>query len=84
MLSLCSDLADPGVSRYHVQWLPEACAHNRSTGAEASSGITQVRDGHTARVSVATGSAGSVYQMHGKMGKGSDPPTARSQPVAAE
>ncbi|XP_034505715.1 anosmin-1 isoform X2 [Ailuropoda melanoleuca] len=32
---------DPGVSRYHVQWLPEACAHNRSTGAEASSGITQ-------------------------------------------
>ncbi|XP_022415514.1 anosmin-1 [Delphinapterus leucas] len=32
---------DPGVSRYHVQWFPEVCAHNASAGVEASSGVTQ-------------------------------------------
>jgi len=32
---------DPSVSRYHVRWLPEVCAHNRSSGAETLSGITQ-------------------------------------------
>ncbi|XP_074215212.1 anosmin-1 [Camelus bactrianus] len=32
---------DPGVSRYHVQWFPEVCAHNTSAGLEASSGTTQ-------------------------------------------
>ncbi|XP_066880082.1 anosmin-1 isoform X4 [Kogia breviceps] len=32
---------DSGVSRYHVQWFPEVCAHNESAGAEASSGVTQ-------------------------------------------
>ncbi|XP_054437148.1 anosmin-1 [Pteronotus mesoamericanus] len=32
---------DPSVSRYHVQWSPEACAHNETAGPEASSGTTQ-------------------------------------------
>ncbi|XP_030161538.1 anosmin-1 [Lynx canadensis] len=32
---------DVSVDRYHVQWLPEVCAHNRSAGAETSSAITQ-------------------------------------------
>ncbi|XP_002831409.2 anosmin-1 isoform X1 [Pongo abelii] len=31
---------DPTVNRYHVRWFPEACAHNRTTGSEASSGMT--------------------------------------------
>ncbi|XP_063559352.1 anosmin-1 isoform X2 [Gorilla gorilla gorilla] len=31
---------DPSVNRYHVRWFPEACAHNRTTGSEASSGMT--------------------------------------------
>ncbi|XP_010334496.2 anosmin-1 [Saimiri boliviensis] len=32
---------DPIVNRYHVRWFPEACAHNRTTRSEASSGMTQ-------------------------------------------
>nr|XP_045728621.1 anosmin-1 [Mirounga angustirostris] len=36
-----SGLSDPSVSRYHVWWLPEVCAHNRSSGVETLSGITQ-------------------------------------------
>ncbi|XP_064429774.1 anosmin-1 isoform X3 [Mirounga angustirostris] len=32
---------NPSVSRYHVWWLPEVCAHNRSSGVETLSGITQ-------------------------------------------
>ncbi|XP_025228007.1 anosmin-1 isoform X1 [Theropithecus gelada] len=31
---------DPTVNRYHVRWFPEVCAHNRTTGSEASSGMT--------------------------------------------
>nr|XP_003462738.2 anosmin-1 [Cavia porcellus] len=31
---------DPSVNRYHVQWLPEVCTHNRTAGAETSSGVT--------------------------------------------
>ncbi|XP_004867413.1 anosmin-1 isoform X1 [Heterocephalus glaber] len=31
---------DPSVNRYHVQWLPEVCAHNRTAGAETSLGMT--------------------------------------------
>uniref|UniRef100_A0A9L0S510 Anosmin-1 n=1 Tax=Equus caballus TaxID=9796 RepID=A0A9L0S510_HORSE len=32
---------DPSVNRYHVQWFPEVCAHNETTGPETSSGMTQ-------------------------------------------
>lgn len=32
---------EPGVTCYHVQWLPEACAHNETMGPEVSSVITQ-------------------------------------------
>ncbi|XP_016063056.1 PREDICTED: anosmin-1 [Miniopterus natalensis] len=32
---------DPSVSRYHVQWSPEACTHNDTSRPEASSGTTQ-------------------------------------------
>ncbi|XP_017736931.1 PREDICTED: anosmin-1 [Rhinopithecus bieti] len=31
---------DPTVNQYHVRWFPEVCAHNRTTGSEASSGMT--------------------------------------------
>ncbi|KAM8895901.1 anosmin-1 [Lycaon pictus] len=34
---------DPSVSRYHVHWLPEACAHNRSSAPGIAAAITQVR-----------------------------------------
>ncbi|XP_071076347.1 anosmin-1 [Desmodus rotundus] len=32
---------DPSVSRYHVQWLPELCAHNGTAGPASSSATTQ-------------------------------------------
>eukprot|EP00071_Canis_lupus_P015901 XP_005641149.2 anosmin-1 isoform X1 [Canis lupus familiaris] len=32
---------DPSVSRYHVHWLPEACAHNRSSAPGTAAAITQ-------------------------------------------
>ncbi|KAM8752352.1 anosmin-1 [Rhynchonycteris naso] len=32
---------DPSVSRYQVQWFPEACAHNQTAGPEMSSATTQ-------------------------------------------
>ncbi|XP_055969756.1 anosmin-1 isoform X2 [Sorex fumeus] len=32
---------EPGVTRYHVQWQPEVCTHNETTGPEMSSGTTQ-------------------------------------------
>ncbi|XP_069319946.1 anosmin-1 [Eulemur rufifrons] len=31
---------DPSVKRYHVQWFPEVCTHNKTTGWETSSGMT--------------------------------------------
>ncbi|XP_077002560.1 anosmin-1 [Tamandua tetradactyla] len=31
---------DPSVHRYHVQWFPELCAHNETTGSEKSSSMT--------------------------------------------
>lgn len=31
---------DPSVNRYHVEWFPEHCAHNKTTRAETSSGMT--------------------------------------------
>ncbi|EHB10143.1 Anosmin-1 [Heterocephalus glaber] len=37
---VCFDVTDPSVNRYHVQWLPEVCAHNRTAGAETSLGMT--------------------------------------------
>lgn len=33
-------VADPSVTRYHVQWLPEYCSHNETRGPEKS--VTQV------------------------------------------
>lgn len=35
-----SSVADPSVTRYHVQWLPEYCSHNETRGPEKS--VTQV------------------------------------------
>ncbi|XP_058391380.1 anosmin-1 isoform X1 [Diceros bicornis minor] len=32
---------DPSVNQYHVQWFPEVCAHNQTTGLETSSGMTR-------------------------------------------
>ncbi|XP_053529417.1 anosmin-1 isoform X2 [Artibeus jamaicensis] len=32
---------DASVSRYHVRWLPEACAHNETAGPRSSSATTQ-------------------------------------------
>ncbi|XP_004440822.1 PREDICTED: anosmin-1, partial [Ceratotherium simum simum] len=32
---------DPRVNQYHVQWFPEVCAHNQTTGLETSSGMTR-------------------------------------------
>ncbi|XP_023563216.1 anosmin-1 isoform X2 [Octodon degus] len=32
--------SNPSVNRYHVQWLREACTHNRTAGAATSSGVT--------------------------------------------
>lgn len=61
-LSLRSDVTDPSVDRYQVQWLPEVCAHNASAGVEASSGITQVRDGHTARFRAGSGFLGACKE----------------------
>ncbi|XP_037678240.1 anosmin-1 isoform X3 [Choloepus didactylus] len=31
---------DPSVHQYHVQWFPELCSHNETTGSEKSSGMT--------------------------------------------
>lgn len=50
---VCADVTDPGVSRYHVQWSPEVCAHNESASLEASSALTQVRRGRNADFSMA-------------------------------
>ncbi|XP_054551837.1 anosmin-1 isoform X2 [Talpa occidentalis] len=32
---------DPGVARYHVQWIPESCEHNATLWPAVSSGTTQ-------------------------------------------
>lgn len=32
---------DPSVSRYHVRWFPEVCAHNKTTKPATSSVVTQ-------------------------------------------
>lgn len=39
---VCFHPADPSVSRYHVHWSPELCAHNETARPEASSATTQV------------------------------------------
>ncbi|KAM9577570.1 anosmin-1 [Trichechus inunguis] len=31
---------DSSINRYHVQWFPELCSHNRTTSSEKSSGMT--------------------------------------------
>ncbi|XP_047392835.1 anosmin-1 isoform X2 [Sciurus carolinensis] len=31
---------DPRVNRYHVEWFPEVCAHNKTAGSETSSAVT--------------------------------------------
>uniref|UniRef100_A0A8C6AF73 Anosmin 1 n=1 Tax=Marmota marmota marmota TaxID=9994 RepID=A0A8C6AF73_MARMA len=31
---------DPSINRYHVQWFPEVCAHNKTAGSETSSAVT--------------------------------------------
>ncbi|KAG8524562.1 Anosmin-1 [Galemys pyrenaicus] len=42
ILSVCaSDISDSAVSRYHVQWIPESCAHNSTLWPAVSSGTTQ-------------------------------------------
>ncbi|ELK07557.1 Anosmin-1 [Pteropus alecto] len=41
---------DPNVSRYHVHWSPELCAHNETARPEASSATTQPNPGFHLRM----------------------------------